>query len=264
VVTATALVPLLSLGIPGSNSAAVLLGGFLVHGLQPGPMLFEKAPHVVYGLYAGLLVANIAMVLIGLVILTPCIWLVNRPKPWLIAFILALVVSGVYSVHQSLFEVGLVLGIGALATCCAWWRAHAAAGAGRGAGLHDRVQLPAAACCCPAATTPSSSPIRVSLGLLLAALALMPLFDLAGTPQAAQRAAALEETDHMSQPLPEVHGRRAAGRRGSPASAPARRHRCSRCAARCWSTSPASASRRATPTSCAPPCRRATIRATAR
>ena len=62
VVTATALVPLLSLGIPGSNSAAVLLGGFLVHGLQPGPMLFEKAPEVVYGLYGGLLIANIAMV----------------------------------------------------------------------------------------------------------------------------------------------------------------------------------------------------------
>jgi putative tricarboxylic transport membrane protein len=114
VVTATALVPLLSLGIPGSNSAAVLLGGFLVHGLQPGPMLFEKAPEVVYGLYAGLLLANVAMLLIGLVILTPCIWLVNRPKPWLIAFILALVVSGVYSVHQSLFDVGLVLAIGAI------------------------------------------------------------------------------------------------------------------------------------------------------
>jgi hypothetical protein len=107
-----ALVPLLSLGIPGSNSAAVLLGGFLVHGLQPGPMLFEKAPEVVYGLYGGLLIANIAMVAIGLVILTPCIWLVNRPKPWLIAFVLALVVTGVYSVHQSVFEVGLVLGVG--------------------------------------------------------------------------------------------------------------------------------------------------------
>jgi putative tricarboxylic transport membrane protein len=114
VVTATALVPLLSLGIPGSNSAAVLLGGFLVHGLQPGPMLFEKAADVVYGLYGGLLVANIAMVLIGLVILTPCIWLVNRPKPWMIAFILALALSGVYSVHQSIFEIGLVVGIGVL------------------------------------------------------------------------------------------------------------------------------------------------------
>jgi len=81
-------VPLLSLGIPGSNSAAVLLGGLLIHGLTPGPLLFERNPDVAYGLYGGLLVANIAMVLIGLVILTPCLWLVNRPKPWLIAFIL--------------------------------------------------------------------------------------------------------------------------------------------------------------------------------
>jgi putative tricarboxylic transport membrane protein len=112
VVTATALVPLLSLGIPGSNSAAILLGGFLIHGLTPGPMLFEKAPQVVYGLYGGLLVANIAMLLIGLVILTPCVWLVNRPKPWLIAFILALVVSGVYAIEQSMFDVGIVLAAG--------------------------------------------------------------------------------------------------------------------------------------------------------
>jgi putative tricarboxylic transport membrane protein len=114
VVTATALVPLLSLGIPGSNSAAILLGGFLIHGLQPGPMLFQKAPEVVYGLYGGLFIANIAMVLIGLVILSPCMWLVNRPKPYLIAFILALVMSGVYAIHQSIFECGLVLAIGVL------------------------------------------------------------------------------------------------------------------------------------------------------
>jgi putative tricarboxylic transport membrane protein len=114
VVTATALVPLLSLGIPGSNSAAILLGGFLIHGLQPGPMLFQKAPEVVYGLYGGLFIANIAMLLIGLVILSPCMWLVNRPKPYLIAFILALVMSGVYAIHQSIFECGLVLAIGVL------------------------------------------------------------------------------------------------------------------------------------------------------
>jgi putative tricarboxylic transport membrane protein len=114
VVTATALVPLLSLGIPGSNSAAILLGGFLIHGLQPGPMLFQKAPEVVYGLYGGLFIANIAMLLIGLVILGPCMWLVNRPKPYLIAFILALVMSGVFAIHQSIFDCGLVLAIGVL------------------------------------------------------------------------------------------------------------------------------------------------------
>lgn len=117
VVTATALVPLLSLGIPGSNSAAILLGGFLIHGLQPGPMLFSKAPDVVYGLYGGLLIANIAMVVLGLVVLSPCIWLVNRPKPYLIAGVLALVMTGVYSIHQSFLEMALVLGVGLLGYC---------------------------------------------------------------------------------------------------------------------------------------------------
>jgi putative tricarboxylic transport membrane protein len=114
VVTGTALVPLLGLGIPGSNSAAVLMGGLLLHGLTPGPLLFAKNPEIVYGLYAGLLVANIAMVLLGLMILTPCLWLVTRPKHYLMAFILALVVTGVYAIEQSLFDVGIALGIGVL------------------------------------------------------------------------------------------------------------------------------------------------------
>jgi putative tricarboxylic transport membrane protein len=114
VVTGTALVPLLGLGIPGSNSAAVLMGGLLLHGLTPGPMLFVKNPEIVYGLYAGLLVANIAMVVLGLMILTPCMWLVTRPKHYLMAFILALVVTGVYAIEQSLFDVGIALGIGVL------------------------------------------------------------------------------------------------------------------------------------------------------
>jgi putative tricarboxylic transport membrane protein len=114
VVTGTALVPLLGLGIPGSNSAAVLMGGLLLHGMTPGPMLFVKNADVVYGLYASLLVANIAMVILGLIILTPCMWLVTRPKHYLMAFILALVVTGVYAVDSSLFDVGVALGIGVL------------------------------------------------------------------------------------------------------------------------------------------------------
>ena len=114
VVTATALVPLLSLGIPGSNSAAILMGGFLIHGLQPGPMLFQKAPGVIHGLYGGLFMANIAMLLLGMVVLAPCIWLVNRPKPHLMAGILALVMTGVYAIHQSVMDLALVLAIGLL------------------------------------------------------------------------------------------------------------------------------------------------------
>ena len=120
VVTATALVPLLGLGIPGSNSAAILLGGLMLHGLSVGPMLFEKSPEVVYGLYGGLLVANIAMVILGLVILNPCLWLVNRPKPYLMAFVFALVATGIYAMEQSFFDVGLVLAFGALGYAMRW------------------------------------------------------------------------------------------------------------------------------------------------
>jgi putative tricarboxylic transport membrane protein len=113
-VACTALIPMLSLGIPGSNSAAVLLGGFLMHGLIPGPMLFVQHGDVVNGLYAGLLAANVAMVIVGYIIMTPSMWLVSRPKPYLTAFIYALVVSGVYSIEGSLFHVGVALVFGVI------------------------------------------------------------------------------------------------------------------------------------------------------
>ena len=113
-VACTALIPMLSLGIPSSNSSAVLLGGFLMHGLVPGPMLFVQHSGVVTGLFAGLLTANIAMVIVGYVIMSPCLWLVSRPKPYLMAFIYALVVSGVFALETSLFHVGLALAFGVI------------------------------------------------------------------------------------------------------------------------------------------------------
>ena len=111
-VAATALVPVLSFGIPGSNSAAILLGGLLVHGLIPGPRLFEENGDVIIGLYTGLFVASLSLLLIGMLILPVCLWLVNRPKAYLMAFIYALIFSGVYSIDHSLFDVALVLAVG--------------------------------------------------------------------------------------------------------------------------------------------------------
>ena len=70
---------------------------------------------MVYGLFGGLFVANIAMLLIGMVILTPAIWLVNRPKPYLLAVIYALIFSGIYSIDHSLFDLGIVLAAGVIA-----------------------------------------------------------------------------------------------------------------------------------------------------
>ncbi|MCQ8781210.1 tripartite tricarboxylate transporter permease [Mangrovibrevibacter kandeliae] len=110
----TALIPMLSLGIPGSNSAAILLGGFLIQGLIPGPMLFVQHANIVFDLYVGLAVSIVALLIVGYLIMPPCIWLVNRPKPYLSAAIYALVLSGAYAIGNSLFQVSLVLAFGAL------------------------------------------------------------------------------------------------------------------------------------------------------
>ena len=108
------LIPLLSFGIPASNSTAILLGGFLIHGLVPGPILFEGSPEILYGLYGGLIVALLALPFVAYATLTLCVWLVNRPKPYLMAFILALVFSGTYSINNTIFDLWLVLAGGIL------------------------------------------------------------------------------------------------------------------------------------------------------
>ena len=113
-VACTALVPTLTFGIPGSNSTAVLLGGLLIHGLQPGPLLFAHEPEFIYGLYGGLAVANVMQIPLGMLIMTPCLWLVSRPKPYLLAGIYALIFSGVYSINHSLFDLWIVLAAGVL------------------------------------------------------------------------------------------------------------------------------------------------------
>jgi putative tricarboxylic transport membrane protein len=122
-VACTALVPMLSLGIPGSSSAAVLLGGFLMHGLIPGPLLFTAHGDVVTRLYGGLFAATIAMVVVGYAIMGPCMWLVSRPRAHLMAFIYALVVSGAYAVDTSLFHVGIALAFGVAGCALRYFRA---------------------------------------------------------------------------------------------------------------------------------------------
>jgi putative tricarboxylic transport membrane protein len=111
-ISSSALIPTLSFGIPGSNSSAILLGGLILHGLDPGPLLVTKNPEVVYGLFGGLFFANLAMLPIGILVLTPAIWLVNRPKPYLLACVYVLIVSGIFSIEQSTFDLWIVIGTG--------------------------------------------------------------------------------------------------------------------------------------------------------
>lgn len=114
VVTGTALIPLLTFGIPGSNGAAIMLAAMMLHGIQPGPQLFERTPQVVYGLFVGMLVANVMMLVLGYLALRPSIAVVNVKRPYLFAGILALVLVGAYSISNRMFEVWIVLVTGVL------------------------------------------------------------------------------------------------------------------------------------------------------
>jgi putative tricarboxylic transport membrane protein len=109
-----ALVPLLSLGIPGSAAAAVLIGAFTIQGLQPGPLLFVKEPGLVYGLFASLLVGNVVMLAMGL--LGTKLWakVLDVPKNVLTPIVLTICLFAAYAESGSVFTVWLALLFGVL------------------------------------------------------------------------------------------------------------------------------------------------------
>jgi len=108
------LVPLLTLSIPGSPTAAVLLGGLLIHGIFPGSDIFEKHPKVVWTFINSMLIGQILMVIFGIYIAGWAARIAKAPVPVLAAGVLLLAVFGSYSVQQSMGDVHimLVLGIG--------------------------------------------------------------------------------------------------------------------------------------------------------
>ena len=113
-VVSGALVPMLTLGIPGSAAAAVLIGAFTIQGLQPGPLLFVKQPELVYGLFAGLLAGNVVMLAMGL--LGTQLWakVLLVPKNILTPIVLAITLFACYAESNSLFSIWLALGFGLL------------------------------------------------------------------------------------------------------------------------------------------------------
>jgi putative tricarboxylic transport membrane protein len=113
--TASALIPALTLGIPGTAVAAVMMGGLLVHGLQPGPMLFRDNPDIVFGFMWQFLFGAILLVLLGGSLATNSFArLLNLPRPLLGSVIIVLMLIGVYSIHGRMFDVYLMLGFGAI------------------------------------------------------------------------------------------------------------------------------------------------------
>ena len=107
-----ALVPLLTLGIPGSASTAVLIGALMIHELRPGPELFTKHPDLVYTLFSSMFMANVALYLLGTWGSRLWIKVTQVPKTVLYPMIFAFSIVGSFAVRSSVFDVGVCLGFG--------------------------------------------------------------------------------------------------------------------------------------------------------
>ena len=112
-ITAT-LIPLLTLGIPTSNTAAVLLGAFQNYGIQPGPQLFQTSATLVWALIASLYIGNVMLLVLNLPLVGLWVKLLKIPKPYLYAGILIFATVGVYGMRQSAFDLVLLYLIGLL------------------------------------------------------------------------------------------------------------------------------------------------------
>ena len=108
------LVPLLTLGIPTSATAAIMLAAFQVYDLQPGPLLFTKAPELVWALIASLYIGNVMLLLLNLPLIRVWVKILEIPRPVLYAGILTFATLGVYSAANSVLDVLIMYGIGVL------------------------------------------------------------------------------------------------------------------------------------------------------
>jgi putative tricarboxylic transport membrane protein len=109
-----ALVPLLALGIPGSASAAVLIGALMIHELRPGPELFTRNAELVYTLFSSMFVANIVLLILGAFGSRVWVKVSLVPKTILYPLIFAFSMIGSYAVRSSAFDIGVCLGFGVL------------------------------------------------------------------------------------------------------------------------------------------------------
>jgi len=110
----SALLPMLALGVPGSPTAAVLLGGLLIWGLQPGPLLFVEQKDFVWGLIASMYLGNVVGLLIVLAFVPAFAAILRIPFSIIGPAIIVICAIGAYTVHSAMFDVYLMLGFGVL------------------------------------------------------------------------------------------------------------------------------------------------------
>jgi len=112
--TAGALVPLLTLGIPGGGATAVLLGAFIMYGIQPGPLMFQNKPDLVWGLVNSMYIGNIMLVILNLPLIGLFVRLLYIPQGILYPLIVAISAIGAYAINGSTMDLWLILAFGVI------------------------------------------------------------------------------------------------------------------------------------------------------
>ncbi|HVE90494.1 MAG TPA: tripartite tricarboxylate transporter permease [Burkholderiaceae bacterium] len=115
------LVPLLTLGIPTSATAAILLAAFQNYGIQPGPLLFQTQGALVWGLIASLYIGNVLLLVLNLPLIGLWVKVLAIPKPWLYGGILIFATLGAYSLHQSVIDLVTLYVFGLLGFAMRRW-----------------------------------------------------------------------------------------------------------------------------------------------
>jgi putative tricarboxylic transport membrane protein len=108
------MIPLLTLGVPGSGTTAVLLGGFLLWGLRPGPLLFTQHPDFAWGLIASMYIGNVMLVLLNIFAIPVFASMLWIPYTVQAAFVVLFAVIGAYALNNNPFDVLVMIAFGLL------------------------------------------------------------------------------------------------------------------------------------------------------
>ncbi|MFS0776875.1 tripartite tricarboxylate transporter permease [Neobacillus sp. 3P2-tot-E-2] len=104
-----AMIPLLTMGIPGSGTTAVLMGSLIMYNVNPGPMLFKEHPNVAWGLIASMFVGNLMLLILNLPLVKVFAKIISTPPKYLIPMIIAISIFGVYAVQVTTFDLMLLM-----------------------------------------------------------------------------------------------------------------------------------------------------------
>jgi len=113
-VAGATMIPLLALGIPGDVITAIILGAFMIHGLRPGPLMFQDNISLIYALFMGIMLSSFYLLIVGKLSIKLISRIADIPRERLFPIVLVLCVYGAYAVNNTIFDVGIMFLMGAV------------------------------------------------------------------------------------------------------------------------------------------------------